>query len=46
MLNVSPVGRNATVQERNDYEKYDKEHNIRSKFVETLRKEFSDYGLT
>ena len=46
MINVSPVGRNATVQERNDYEKYDKEHNIRSKFVETLRKEFSDYGLT
>lgn len=46
MINVSPVGRNASVQERNEYEEYDKQHNIRTKFVETLQKEFSDYGLT
>ena len=46
MINVSPVGRNASTQERNEYEKYDKQHNIRPKFVETLKKEFGDFGLT
>jgi phosphomannomutase len=46
MINVSPVGRNASTQERNDYEKFDKEHNIRPKFIEALKKEFPDYDLT
>lgn len=46
MINVSPVGRNASVQERNDFEKYDLEHKVREKLVAALRKEFSDYGLT
>lgn len=46
MINVSPVGRNASVQERSDYQVYDKEHNIRTKFVEALKKEFPDFGLT
>ena len=46
MINISPVGRNASIQERNDYEKYDKQHNIRADFVNALKKEFSDYGLT
>ncbi|KAL6942329.1 Phosphomannomutase 1 [Hanseniaspora vineae] len=46
MINISPVGRNASTQERNDYEKYDKEHKIREKFVAALQKEFPDYGLT
>lgn len=46
MINVSPIGRNASIEERNDYEKYDKQHNIRPKFVEALKNEFSDYGLT
>ena len=46
MINVSPVGRNASIQERNDYEKYDKQHQIRAKFVEALKEKFSDFGLT
>ncbi len=46
MINVSPVGRNASTQERNDYEKFDKEHKIREKFVAVLREKFSDLGLT
>jgi phosphomannomutase len=46
MINVSPIGRNASNQERNDYEKYDKEHGIRAKFVEVLKEKFPDYGLT
>lgn len=46
MINVSPIGRNASTQERNDYEKYDKEHNIRVQLVDALKNEFPDYGLT
>ncbi|KAH3903237.1 phosphomannomutase SEC53 SCDLUD_000858 [Saccharomycodes ludwigii] len=46
MVNVSPIGRNASTQERCDYEKFDKAHKIREKMVEALKKEFPDYGLT
>jgi phosphomannomutase len=46
MINVSPIGRNASTAERNEYEVYDKEHKIRETFVLALKKEFPDYGLT
>ncbi|KAI5295100.1 Phosphomannomutase [Ascosphaera acerosa] len=46
MVNISPVGRNASVEERNEFEAFDKEHHIREKLVDALRKEFPDYGLT
>ncbi len=46
MINISPIGRNASNDERNEYEKYDKQHNIRTQFVETLKQKFSDFGLT
>lgn len=46
MINVSPIGRNCSIAERDEYEKYDKEHNIRPAFVEALKKEFGDYALT
>lgn len=46
MINVSPVGRNASSDERNAYEKYDKEHHIREIFIEEIRKRFPDIGLT
>lgn len=46
MINVSPVGRNASTQERNDFEKFDLEHKIRETMVSALKKEFPDYGLT
>ena len=46
MVNISPIGRNATTEERNVYESYDKAHNIRQKFVAALREKFPDYGLT
>ena len=45
MLNVSPIGRNCSREERNEYEKYDLEHKVREKFVAKLREEFADYGL-
>ncbi|KAF1984497.1 phosphomannomutase [Aulographum hederae CBS 113979] len=46
MINVSPVGRNASVDERNEYEAFDKKHGIREKMVAALKKEFPDIGLT
>lgn len=45
MINISPIGRNASVAERHEFEAYDKEHKIRAKFVEALKNEFPDYGL-
>jgi phosphomannomutase len=46
MINVSPIGRNATVQERHDFEAYDKEHHVRADFVEILREKFQRLNLT
>lgn len=46
MINISPIGRNASIEERIGFEKYDKEHKIREKFVEVLKEEFKDMGLT
>ena len=46
MINVSPVGRNASVAERDAYETYDIAHNIRHDFVLALQKKFPDFGLT
>lgn len=46
MVNISPIGRNASVQERHDYEKYDAQHQIRSKFVAALKEKFPEFGLT
>ena len=46
MINVSPIGRNATTQERNDFSKYDEGAKVRQTFVNVLKKEFPDMGLT
>lgn len=46
MLNVSPIGRNCSQEERDEFERFDKEAGVRAKMVETLRAEFADYGLT
>lgn len=46
MINVSPIGRNATAAERDQYEAYDKEHKVRERFVEKLRERFAHLGLT
>ncbi|GJQ14926.1 hypothetical protein GpartN1_g6717.t1 [Galdieria partita] len=45
MLNVSPIGRNCSQQEREEFEKYDQIHNIRSRFVNYLKEQFQGYGL-
>lgn len=46
MINVSPVGRNASTEERNEFEKFDKEHHVRETLVNALKENFADYGLT
>ena len=35
-----------SVEERDEFEKFDKESKVRATFVEALKKEFADYGLT
>ncbi|RCI15447.1 hypothetical protein L249_3569 [Ophiocordyceps polyrhachis-furcata BCC 54312] len=45
MVNISPVGRNASTQERLDFEAYDKVARVREKFVAALRERFAEYGL-
>ncbi|MDI1493350.1 MAG: Phosphomannomutase 1 [Ramalina farinacea] len=46
MINVSPIGRNASTEERNQYQAMDLQHGIREKMVEALKKRFPDFGLT
>ncbi|KAL9103731.1 MAG: hypothetical protein Q9187_008974 [Circinaria calcarea] len=46
MVNISPIGRNATVLERNAYEAYDLTHHVRRDFIAALQARFADYGLT
>ena len=46
MINVSPIGRNASSEERNAFEAFDREAKIREKMVGVLREEFKEYGLT
>lgn len=45
MLNVSPIGRNCSQSEREEFERFDLQQKIRPKLVEALKKEFSDYNL-
>lgn len=45
MLNVSPVGRNCTKEERIQFYEYDIENQIRQKFIQALKKEFPDLAL-
>ncbi|KAI9792065.1 MAG: Phosphomannomutase [Peltula sp. TS41687] len=46
MINVSPVGRNASIREREEFEAFDKQAGVRRAMVEALRREFPDLGLT
>jgi phosphomannomutase len=45
MLNICPIGRNCSQEERDDFYKYDQEHHVRAKMVEAIKKEFPDLGL-
>ncbi|KAH9261123.1 hypothetical protein BASA81_000827 [Batrachochytrium salamandrivorans] len=42
MLNISPVGRQCSLEERDAFEKYDLEHKLRETFCQVLDKEFGE----
>ena len=46
MINVSPIGRNASTEERHEFERFDKEAGVRAKMVEVLKEKFGHLGLT
>ncbi|GAV85572.1 PMM domain-containing protein [Cephalotus follicularis] len=46
MLNVSPIGRNCSQEERDEFEKYDKVQNVRPKMISVLREKFAHLNLT
>lgn len=45
MINVSPIGRNCSQEERIAFFEYDAEHHIRENMVNVLKKEFADYNF-
>ena len=46
MVNISPVGRNASQAEREAFNRFDNEHGVRATMVAALRQKFPDLGLT
>ncbi|XP_030068027.1 phosphomannomutase 2 isoform X1 [Microcaecilia unicolor] len=46
MLNVSPIGRSCSQEERIEFYELDKKERIRETFVEHLRRDFAGKGLT
>lgn len=45
MINCSPIGRNCSRAERNDFEAFDKKHKIREKMVAHFSKKYQALGL-
>ena len=45
MLNISPIGRNCSQTERDDFERYDHEHKVRANIIQELQRTFPDLGL-
>lgn len=45
MINISPIGRNCSQEERNNFEKYDNIYQIRKKMIEVLKKQFIEYNF-
>ncbi|XP_010790751.1 phosphomannomutase 2-like, partial [Notothenia coriiceps] len=46
MLNVSPIGRSCTPEERKEFYELDQKEKIREKFVSILKEEFKGKGLS
>ena len=44
-MNVSPIGRNCSQEERVEFEKYDKKTGVRQAMVDELQNEFDDFEL-
>jgi len=45
LINLCPVGRSCSYEERLEFAKFDSENQVRLKFKEALEKEFGDLGL-
>jgi len=45
MLNVSPIGRNCSQAERDEFEAYDAQHKVRATMIAALQAKFPDYNL-
>lgn len=46
MINISPIGRNCSQAERDEFCIYDKEHQIVSKMIVAMKDAFKDWNLT
>jgi phosphomannomutase len=46
MINICPIGRQCTYEERLEFHQYDKEHCVREKMIESLKEAFSDVDIT
>ena len=44
LINVCPVGRSCSYDERLEFVKFDQENNVRLKFKQALEEEFGDLG--
>lgn len=45
MVNLCPIGRSCTYEERLEFADFDEKNKVREKLVEALKKEFASYGL-
>lgn len=45
MVNISPIGRNCSKEERDEFEEYDNTANVRKTMIEALKAEFGDLNL-
>lgn len=45
MINMSPIGRNCSYEERLQFAEYDNKHGVRREMVRVLREQFTDFGL-
>ena len=44
MINVSPIGRACSQEERDSFEKYDQLHNVRKKMIENIQSKWEKYS--
>jgi phosphomannomutase len=45
LINVSPIGRDCSPRERDDFEKYDLTHKVREKMIKNIRNHFKNLDL-
>ena len=45
MVNLSPIGRNCSYEERLQFAEYDNKHGVRREMARVLREKFADFGL-